>query len=116
MKDCHIVYTLADAQSPPTAADIDTEPRLAKKRRLNVNFAEVEAPPRRFIKTSSLAYLDRTVLQRAKPKPCKWNNCDAMLASEWHLEKHIAVRKHVKEGLKDDVSLEVYGNSRTFID
>jgi hypothetical protein len=102
-------------QSPPTAADIESL-RLAKKRRLNVKFAEVEAPPRRFIKTSSLAYLDRTVLQRAKPKPCKWNNCDAMLASEWHLEKHIAVRKHVKEGLKDDVSLEVYGNSRTFID
>jgi hypothetical protein len=92
-----------------SATDIELESRSVKKRGPNVAFAMVEAPHPRFSKRSTLPYLDSTVLQRLKPRPCKWNGCDAMLASEWHLEKHLQLREHAREGLLDDVSVSGTG-------
>jgi hypothetical protein len=56
---------------------------------------------------------ESTILKRTSEQECGWKGCDAVLASEWHLKRHVELRRHAAQGifkagvccpvLKDDV-------------
>jgi predicted deacetylase len=52
------------------------------------NFWSPEFALDRFNMTCSSKLLSRTLLKRCSLRKCRWNGCDAELASEWHLERH----------------------------
>ncbi len=39
-----------------------------------------------------------SLLRRAVEHPCGWKGCDAVLASEEQLDRHVRVRKHALQG------------------
>jgi hypothetical protein len=39
-----------------------------------------------------------TVLKRTASRPCGWKGCDAVMASEWHLKRHVDLRQHALQG------------------
>jgi len=56
------------------------------------NEAELEEPFR-----SALA--EETILKRTCEHECGWKGCDAVLASEWHLRRHVDLRRHAEQGV-----------------
>ncbi len=84
-----------DSDFSPTSSRILKRPR--------VNYAQLDVPIPRFNKSSNVPGLNRDMLKRVILHPCKWGTCSALLASEWHLVKHMEVRKHVDEGILKEV-------------
>lgn len=64
----------------------EPRPRSASPR--HFNFWSPEFALDRFNKTCSSKVLSRTLLKRCNLRQCRWNGCDAELASEWHLQRH----------------------------
>lgn len=75
---------------------------VLKRRRIRIGVSD--APLERFNKTSALPELNRDIIKRAVPSFCRWGNCDARLASEWHLAKHVELRKHIEDGKVEEVN------------
>jgi hypothetical protein len=64
------------------------EPRPRSPSPRHFNFWSPEFVLVRFNKTCSSKVLSRTLLKRGNLRQCRWNGCDAELASEWHLQHH----------------------------
>lgn len=84
-------------------------PRTKRRRRAAVQQAVLLQPeplPQRFLLPSGRApdipedaqhvLQKETLLRRLEHLSCGWNDCDAILASEWHLQRH--VKQHVDDG------------------
>jgi hypothetical protein len=56
------------------------------------NDGELQEPHR-----SALA--EETILKRLCEHECGWKGCDSVLASEWHLRRHIDLRRHAAQGV-----------------
>jgi hypothetical protein len=53
---------------------------------------------------------EETILKRSCERECGWKGCDATLASEWHLARHVAFRQHAAQGVfKAGVRLLICG-------
>jgi hypothetical protein len=42
---------------------------------------------------------EATILKRTSEQECGWKGCDAVLASEWHLKRHLELRRHAAQGV-----------------
>jgi hypothetical protein len=42
---------------------------------------------------------ESTILKRTSEQECGWKGCDAVLASEWHLKRHVELRRHAAQGI-----------------
>jgi hypothetical protein len=42
---------------------------------------------------------ESTILKRTSEQECGWKGCDAVLASEWHLKRHVDLRRHAAQGI-----------------
>lgn len=42
---------------------------------------------------------ESTILKRTSEQECGWKGCDAVLASEWHLKRHVESRRHAAQGM-----------------
>jgi len=42
---------------------------------------------------------ESTILNRTSEQECGWKGCDAVLASEWHLKRHVELRRHAAQGM-----------------
>jgi hypothetical protein len=42
---------------------------------------------------------ESTILKRTSEHECGWKGCDAVLASEWHLKRHVETRRHAAQGI-----------------
>jgi len=38
------------------------------------------------------------MVKRSSESRCEWKGCDSVLASEWHLAKHVEMRRHALQG------------------
>lgn len=56
------------------------------------NDGELQEPHR-----SALA--EETILKRLCEHECGWKGCDSVLASEWHLRRHLDFRRHAAQGV-----------------
>lgn len=52
---------------------------------------------------------ESTILKRTSEQECGWKGCDAVLASEWQLQRHVESRRHAAQGIfKAGVRLVCY--------
>lgn len=42
---------------------------------------------------------ESTIMKRTSEQECGWKGCDAVLASEWHLKRHVELRRHAAQGI-----------------
>ena len=42
---------------------------------------------------------EASILKRTSEHECGWMGCDAVLASEWHLKRHVELRRHAAQGI-----------------
>ena len=42
---------------------------------------------------------EATILKRTSEQECGWKGCNAVLASEWHLKRHVESRRHAAQGI-----------------
>jgi hypothetical protein len=86
-------------------------PKVALPRGSQARTARPQAPeivPARFVTRGIEPELEEryrpvlseeTILKRTNEQECGWKGCDAVLASEWHLKRHVDLRRHAAQAI-----------------